>query len=216
MYASGRYRRPYSIGIKDAHFPSRRRPGFSSSHSRATRPWSVFCRDICEIKSLRRDNCEIKSLRRDNCEIKSLRRDICEIKSLRRDNCEIKSLRRDICEIKSLRRDICEIKSLRRDNCEIKSLRRDNCEIKSLRRDICEIKSLRRDICEIKSLRRGALRNQLNPAGEGCVNKFSLAAMSPAIVRVRSLTEDEPCRSLSPALSNLRSFWRPVAPRSSP
>ena len=49
------------------------------------------------------------------------------------------------------------------------------------RRDNCEIKSLRRDICEIKS-RRGTLRYQLRPAGEGCVNKFSLAAMSPAIV----------------------------------
>jgi len=111
MYASGRYRGPYSIGIKDARFPSRRRSGFSSSHSRATRPWSVFCRDICVTKSLRRDNCEIKSLRRDICEIKSLRRDICEIKS-----------------------------------------------------------------------RRGTLRYQLRPAGECCVNKFSLAAMSPAIV----------------------------------
>ena len=92
MYASGRYRRPYSIGIKDARFPSRRRPGFSSSHSRATRPWSVCCRDICVTKSLRRDN------------------------------------------------------------------------------------------CGIKILRRGTLHCQLRPAGECCINKFSLAAMSPAVV----------------------------------
>jgi len=74
-----------------------------------------------------------------------------------------------------------------RDICDTKSFRRDICETKSLRRDNCEIKSLRRDICEIKSLRRGMLCYQLRSAGECCVNKFSLAAISSAIVLCVSL-----------------------------
>jgi hypothetical protein len=41
--------------------------------------------------------------------------------------------------------------------------------------------------------RRGTLRYQGRPAGECCVDKFSLAAMSPAIVRVCSLAANEPC-----------------------
>jgi hypothetical protein len=58
---------------------------------------------------------------------------------------------------------------------------------------ICDDKMPVGDSCNSKGIRRGTLRYQLNSAGEGCVNNFSLAAMSPAIVRMCSLTDDEPC-----------------------